>query len=522
MIDEICSVCKGESDVLVDLALQIRDAKTLREIKLALIRLSKEIESADSEERKIYCHLINLLLDRLSKLSIENVNDLKPLVEILQPTIALRLPIKTQLVASQLYSNQAYREFIELCDATGQKYHNYSRAKIALISYPDSIAYFPSTAWEDWTARLYNLYRSNQTIAVDSSRDACIVAQAVAENSLDVNELRNWVARGLSLAQRSDVDLRSVLMDGLERLGANADRTLLEIIDAVRFGNRQLPDIAKEASPTLANELRNAKFAFDVSSGNLNLNDVTTRTDKTFFESRFRQNIQGILATPAMMAIGERLEHRGIHIVAVRFYEWAKEKAHKEDKRLFALLRLRSLELKEGAINSQERRELGIGPVDDVNIAISNARNKAWERIYKYSLSVYAKQPEPEQVPVPMDESSSSAKDEPKSNLEPSSDISVNTNKPQSVFTCTIEGFDIRYNFGRKRLTVNYHDDPDIRLSIKDGTISADEMTIDEEGRISADGNPTNLALKRLDHEIRIIVLAADGLPSGIYISFQA
>lgn len=537
MIDSIYDVAKGENSPVADIAREIRSAETLSDIKSALLHLTHDIADKDNSERSINVHLINVLLERLREAKIENSNDIKPIVELLQPVINLRLPVKTNIVENILYKNGAYAEFVKLCDVTGQKERNYFRAKIQLNNYPENIAFFPAARWDDWTKRLYDLYSDNQQTPIEVGHDVCIVARAVAENTSDVNELRNWVARGLSLASRTDVELRNILLSSLARLGAEVDSTILETIDAVRLGKTSIPEFTGNIDTKIAKELRYAKNALEIGAGAFNLNDINPKTDKSYFDSHFRNQIQGIFTTPILMSIGEKLEHRGIHIVSVRFYEWAKVKAHKDDKRLFDLLRLRSLELKESEPSLDDRRELGLGPIDDVESIISTARQKVWERIYLYAMTVFAKVDLPKVDPMSNDNSHSETAAEPTIDSTPKtideevseatsqdSGTPTSTARPthKAIFSGTFLNFDIRYYFDSKKIVINLHDNPDIRISVKNGKISADEIYLkDGSGRLCVDNIEYNVALKLSQNEIRIEALNLDGSPSGDYLSFE-
>lgn len=573
--DNLASILKKLNDNAVKsdsknalLASKIYNARTLKVIKDCLYDLSEGLneEDEDSTERSIRKILAEHLLTQLPpKIRPDEISELSTIVNLIAP-FQNESDFKIDTLIARLWTLKDYQQLIKVSERQKNKIYSkvYYKAKIELSEYPERLQYFEK-AYDDWQLRVFKEYQSNINKTVKSDVLNLIIANAVISCSDDKAEIRKSSAIILSLDNNPEKIHQ--IMEKNEMLGIVSNKDALNLLLAIRQTNIEKLKLAIESEGVkkLTTLSSSARSILEVMSKDFKFDDRHLKAGvSNYFNDKFKQNVKGILTTPYLLLLGNKMEERRQYLDNIHYYEWAGKIASTEEKNLFSLLVLKNEELKDCNGNPDsftprvnKRREYGLGTtLEELDKKINAETIQAWKRIFLYiiekvkdpattgepkfmgnqfenqhlqnSIPELTPMEEPTHQPVITETTAVSNRiedyvKETKSDPNRQEEIKKFNYSEISPIVFPYEDLKISFNYQKGRLTISHlHSDQKITVA-KNGQVRDDEDFVyhkDEEGRLELDGKMTNLSLQVNEKDIILFFLTENGIPTGVSIRF--
>ncbi|MDE5880177.1 MAG: hypothetical protein K2H60_00470 [Muribaculaceae bacterium] len=547
------------------LASRIYKANTLKAIKECLYDLSEGIneEGVDSKERSIRKILAEHLLNQLPKVELNEISQLNAISDLIVPFQG-ESDFRIDTLISRLETLKEYKKIIEVCDRQKSKNYGkpYYKAKIELSQYPEHLLYFEK-AYDNWQQRVFKEYQSNKKELVTSDAINFIIANAVLACSDNKTEVGRFAALVLSL-DTSTERIRKVL-EKTDKLGIALNKDALNLLLAIRQMNtEQLKQtIVSDGVEKMKDLANSARSILEILSKDFKFDERLLKAGvSNYFNERFKHNVKGILTTPYLLLLGNKIEERRQYLDNIHYFEWAGKQAYSEEKRLFSLLVLKNEELKDcnGDLDSfiprvNKRRELNLGPtIDELDKTINAETIKAWQRIFQFFID---KMKEPtiagdpkrleiqpgDKVPQNKDKDLSineiSNKDsserndssileenkKPVKEAEKKSELQEPFLQVDNASLPNVEFFygdlKITFDFQKERLKIS-HTKSDQKVTVaRNGRIhDDDEFVYHEDGRLELEGKLIDLSIKLDEKDIILSHISREGMPTGLYFRF--
>lgn len=555
---------KSESTNVL-MASKIYKAKTLKAIKDCLYDLSKDFnqEGVDSRERTRRKILAEYLLSRMPKVRPDEISDLYTITELIVP-FQSENDFKIETLISRLGNLKENKKLIEVCERQRTKVYGklYYKAKIELSQYPEYLLYFDK-AFEDWEKRVYMEFETHRSTIVKSDAINFVIANAVMVCSENKSEISRYAALVLSLDNNPE-RIHQVI-EKTDKLEIVFNKDALNLLLAIRQRNPDNLRLAIESNgvvkmPDLANS---ARSILDVMSKDFKFDDRLLKAGiSSYLNDKFRHNVRGILTTPYLLLLGEKMEERRLFLDNIHYFEWAAKNAHPDEKELFSLLVLKNEELKDcnGNLDNfiprvNRRRELGLGPtIDELDKRIGAETIKAWQRIFQFFIDKL-KEPSTAEEPKRLGTDSDGknvqemshklqSKEKVEQNHSEITDQSVrqeakdmtqdsdmkpeNSNPSIRINHTAIpnveflyENLKITFNFSKGRLTIN-HTKSDQKVTVaSNGRIRDDEEFVyHEDGHLELEGKVIDLTITVTEKAIILSHVTPEGVTTGLNLQF--
>ena len=524
---------KGSNSNYATLGAEIKNAKSIKEINRRLSSFIKSLSTSSDMEKSIYITLTNFLLGHISVSTRCDSQEIDVLVDLIIQLIDKGLSLKLNGLMRLLESRSKYQEIIKLGDKLKSKPREYYIAKLETTNYPDKVKYYQNSGLENWQKQIYEDFKANTTVPLTNDEVLKIVTNAIYTYSDDKIEMRKYIpiALGRKLLSYNPAEIVKRMSD----IGININIADLNLFLSIQFS--QYENLKKAISSGISTSLKSMaeKILVVLTPGFAFQENELKRSVKRYFDDRYI-SIHSILVTPLLLLLGIKMEERGIHIDSVRYYEWAIDEAHDDDKRLFRLLRLKCLESKDNEINLTDRRKLKVGSNDDVLKEIEAAKARSWERIYDH---LFTKLADSQRTNTPKIEPESETGSNGNDNLSvtvqkpkeespvdvPSIAVEQGDNvTPQEIPTAIspiiIGDLELQYNPKRHKLTIK-HIKENVSIVISKGAIVGDDLTLDDKGHLMLDGKELDIMVIINEDKAILSVMLPDMSQSGASLIFQ-
>lgn len=550
---------KANTNELAKLGYNLHHAKTLSEFKSIIYSLlnyysRQEEYSLRTISRRLIQHAINSLPDVDSQAK----NDLADIAQWLNGLINegdFKIVRLVELIAKT--NNPAL--LITLCEK--QKYfpQSYYKAKVETTPYPENVKFFDKLRGEDWREKVYSEFIRYPDASYNHA-DISVrlrIEEAIALCDSDPRRSRVAAAEYLSLEPSFDSALAFISL--LEDKGMSFNRPEAELLLAIRLKNFGYQETITKADLLKSNILAMSQTILSINQSGLEIDNRFIRDSDEVLNARFKQ-VDTILATPFLLYLGEKFESRGQHNDTRRYYTWALTKANKSEQRLFRLLKLKAVEMKETLDrsgewkpNMEERAELGIGlKQEDLTVEIKKTTQQAWKRVSLVVLErftragIAAEEPTKNIVVEPQKETEPMKTTQPleASNPEPvSTDTDTETiEMPQESVPAynpyassasedelqsmppvefILEGLSIQYFYAKRRLVIRYNPSS-LQITVSKGQIKAneEEMQVVTDGVIELEGKRIPVSIRILDGNVIVAHLSPSFHPTGVIYVF--
>lgn len=547
------------------LASRIYKANTLKAIKDCLYDLSEGIHEEDinSNESLIRKILAEHLLNRLPKVRPEEISELHAITDLIAP-FQFEMDFKIDSLISRLEILKDYRKIIEVCDRQKSKNYGkpYYKAKIELSNYPEKLIYFDK-AYDDWQQRVYVEYLAKKNVAVESDAINFIIANSVMACSDNKTEVRRFAALVMSLDNNPE-RIRQVT-EKTDKLGISFNKDALNLLLAIRQTNaEQLKQVIESDGIEKMRDLANsARSILEVMSKDFKFDDRHLKAGvSNYFNEKFKHNVKGILTTPYLLLLGNKMEERRQYLDSILYFEWAGKQAFSEEKKLFALLVLKNEELKDCNGNLEnfiprvnKRRELDLGPTyDELDKKIYAETIKAWQRIFQFfidkmkepAVTADSKRIEAEVLNKTLQHSNTELHAGNQADTQiiekqiPEENVNIEESVTDAKYGNDIHGiasgidytglnpiefpygeFKISFNFKKRRLTISHLNSDQKITVVSNGDVRDDvDFIYHEDGRLELEGKVIDLSLEVKEQDIVLSHVTEEGIPSGIYFIF--
>lgn len=547
------------------LASRIYKAKALKAIKECLYDLSEGLneERIDSKERFIRRILAEHLLNRLPKVRPDEMSEINAITDLITP-FQTESDFRIDALISRLGSLKEYRKLIEVYERQKNKNYGkpYYKAKIELSQYPERLLYFDK-AYDDWQQRVFDEYHANKNVVVKSDAINFIIANAVMASSDNKTEVSRFAALVLSLDSNPE-RIRQV-MEKTDKLGIAFNKDALNLLLAIRQMNAELLRMAIESDGVekMKDLAYSARSILEVMSKDFKFDDRLLKAGvSNYFNEKFKHNVKGILTTPYLLLLGNKMEERRQYLDNILYFEWAGKQAFSEEKKLFSLLVLKNEELKDCNGNMDnfiprvnKRRELDLGPtIEELDKKINAETIKAWQRIFQFFIDKMkepaatgeSKRMDPELLNKKLQDAvpELQATEEPTAQtieiVVPKVAVKVAESVDDSIPVNDIQGnsseidyanisplefpygdLKVSFNFQKGRLTISHmHSDQKITVASNGRVRDDEEFVYNKDGRLELEGKMTDLSIKVNDKDIILLHVTKEGIPTGVYLRF--
>lgn len=497
------------------LCADILSADTIEKINSCLHNLAPEnVEEASTADKAVRSLLAQELIARITPELEVTPKALEGLGNQARRLLDAGIAIDVEKIALLFFNNRKFNLVKEICSDLKDKPEIYYKAMVELTDYPERTVYYRNAGFPDWQKRTYDEYKANSQVKLSDKFENYILP-CIISVSTDNAEMLSKIP--VYLSRQKEIPDANHIVDCLKKAGIEISVPDLELFNGVCFSKAAMIKKALPSSSLKDANKRMAEKLAEVLDPSFKLPQIDNV--KSYFEGKYR-NIGTVFASPLLLALGERMESRGIHIDSMRFYEWAATQAFKDDKRLFKLLRLRCQEAKNGGIpEPAERRELD---AIDLQPEIERAKTRLHERLYDNLLTsvrahAYGQQQDYSDK-VPETQIKKEADNTTDVHTAPAGGLS--SALPTSIDTIPFGVFQLFYNPKRSLLKIT-HPDEHIDLNLHKCEFPEDDIfTLTPESLLAIDGVPTNMRLEFSEANV-VLTLTQEGISMGCSISFK-
>lgn len=355
------------------------------------------------------------------------------------------------------------------------------------------------------------------------------------------------------------------VMEKTDKLGIAFNKDAFNLLLAIRQMNAEQLRLAivSDGVEKMKDLAYSARSILEVMSKDFKFDDRLLKAGlSNYFNEKFKHNVKGILTTPYLLLLGNKMEERRQYLDNILYFEWAGKQAFSEEKKLFSLLVLKNEELKDcnGNLDNfiprlNKRRELDLGPtVDELEKTINAETIKAWQRIFQFFIDKMkepaatgeskrmetelinkksqdvvpelhaTEETAPQTIEIEAPEVIVKIEEFVDDSI-PVNDIQGNSSEIDYTGIGPIEfpygDLKISFNFQKGRLTISHmHSDQKITVASNGRIRDDEEFVYHKDGRLELEGKMTDLSINVNDKDIILSQVTEDGVPTGVYLRF--
>lgn len=553
VLDTLEELALKESTTETELAYRVKKANSFQDVFTVLDKILSYPEK-ENQRLLLSQYLLDENFRRINKVAKEEVERLANLIN---EKMEDGWKLNANIIISSLNQHELYEQAVKIGDKLPKKPKDFFVAKAKSTQYPERSRYYIQAFGEKGHQMIYNDFKEHGSMTnTDSEELKGIIYSSCLRVSKNLKEIPGITAYLLSHTKTISFDDIKDLLKGKR---FNPKWEFINLAHSIQTG--RIEEIEKALSNELPQKVhQTAQEILEVMKNGFGSGEAEIKVNVTnFFKKRYHALTENIMTTPLLLVLGQAMEKRLQHLDSVRFYEWAAANAHSNERKLFQMLRYQELKEKPNVTQDElddSRREVGLGPIDDVNDFISKEKAKAWERIYNFILSRDLNQTLDHTSNKNQTTSHTSAitfdnlldqkfVDEVEKNENTFNDEgsvkSSNNNFEESDGSIKVESspslknissfpdfhlkindnYEIVHSFKRKKTTIYYISDGEtLSLSINKGKVFTDGTLGINQNRLSLDDEVLQLSIIVGEYEAQIEWLTMTGEKTGIKFSF--
>lgn len=384
----------------VELCLRCVNNPEVRDFKLALDAAINALKNNNEEyaNHSAWQILIATMLDNLKAFDKTNLKDIPVILSLCHDIENFDIELDMSRLANFAYKAGDMENSIFLWEQMDKiaRPSEYYKAKLKVLSYPDTIEYFEGTGDTEWKALLLAEYRKNTKLKLSETQKR-ILCNVIRTSEDTFNEYVTFFPYILRSA--NDVESSLNILKEAISFGCKLNQEVFNALIETRFSNLQ--DWHKPIVQFVDPE---ASLLFDAIDSIKRIRkddfvDNLNRSLKVMKVSEFCRDYKRFsrksISKLIFVELGKVFESKGRFVDALNYYEWAKKQTDEES--LKRDMEIRWIACKERQAENddneayrndalQKRKDLKISSEEKLPLAISMNLSD-WENVFAYYMN---------------------------------------------------------------------------------------------------------------------------------------
>ena len=479
-------------------------------------------------------YVISLLANQID-LQKGTETDLEKVLEAIKKLEKWNIKVPCNRIARLAYNLKQYQKAIILWEKADENDlpQDYYQAKIETSEYPDRLPFYEKSGLDKWQDRIVKDFVEHGRDLEIEPKYARVICNAIVNTNDKVAFKQNL--HHLFAFAENDNQLNSYLKEAKQR-GIVLNEDAICALSAVRFHHLtewKNPTPSVIYSDTKANDLLDMVEYIKKANHPEFINEMlNAKKMKDFLDNTFAKYRGSDYLPLLIKELGVVMEKRGIHIDAIRFYEWARSSSKSSELKRYCDLRWivckerqadRDVKSNYWSEAFSKRKELDIGQEDIPEMP--TIEFKEWCSYFKMAMALSADihVPAPEKtIDVLADNKEISASQESRPNKEKDFDTVTDTfqiKKQLFVFN----NYEICFLPKTKEVVIKYEtSDEDLSVKIKQGIVfeNGDFVLVDSRLCHADNDIKTPFDIQISDKELTINIFQ-DDIYTGIKITYD-